>query len=196
MRVVAGSVGGRTLRSPAGTTTRPTEERVRAALFDRLGDAVAGVGVIDPYAGSGALGIEALSRGAGRAVFVEVAPAALRALRRNVGDLGLEARARVLAEPARRALDRLAREGARFELALIDPPYALPWSQALDGLACVLAPGAWVVVERAARDPAPAHSPGLRPWRRARYGEVELSFWRYGQDEEDAADAGDLPRYV
>src|SRR5918998_6335794 len=91
MRVVAGTHGGRRLATPPGSATRPTSDRVREALFSILGAAVDGARVLDLFAGSGALGIEALSRGAAEATFVERAPAALRALRGNLAALGIEA---------------------------------------------------------------------------------------------------------
>src|SRR6185295_8236746 len=99
MRVIAGRLGGRRLVAPRGLATRPTSDRVREALFSMLGD-VAGAMVLDLYAGTGALAIEALSRGAERAVFVENARPALAALHENLGSLGLEGKAKVLAQPA------------------------------------------------------------------------------------------------
>src|SRR5947209_1627120 len=95
MRVIAGELGGRRLRSPRGEATRPTSERVREAVFSMLGE-LGGLRVLDLFAGSGALGIEALSRGAAAATFVERSPRALAALRANIDTLGLRDRARVL----------------------------------------------------------------------------------------------------
>src|SRR3954447_9655647 len=94
MRVIAGTYGGRRLRAPAGTDTRPTSDRVREALFSVLGERVEGARVLDLFAGSGALGIEALSRGAAGATFVDSAPAALKAVRANLAALGAEAEVR------------------------------------------------------------------------------------------------------
>src|SRR5919199_2095346 len=91
MRVVAGTWGGRRLQAPRGDATRPTSDRVREALFSILGDRVTGARVLDLFAGSGALGIEALSRGAVEATFVDSAPAAIRAVRANLDALGIEA---------------------------------------------------------------------------------------------------------
>ncbi len=96
IRIVAGALGGRRLRTPVGLQTRPTAERVRQALFNILGEIESGCTVWDLYAGSGALGIEALSRGAGQAVFVDSDPAACRVLRQNLATLGLSSRARVV----------------------------------------------------------------------------------------------------
>jgi pantetheine-phosphate adenylyltransferase len=171
MRVTGGRLGGRRLRAaPPGT--RPSSDRVRVALFARLGD-LAGARVLDLYAGTGTLGIEALSRGAASAVFCERAPRSLAVLRENVQALGLEAQSRILAGDAVRSLVRLGREGARFELVLLDPPYAAGEAgRALAALvaAGVLAPGATVVVESGRRHPLPAVE-GLAALDERRYGD-------------------------
>jgi 16S rRNA (guanine966-N2)-methyltransferase len=120
VRVIAGEFGGRRLRSPRGEATRPTAGRVREALFSMLGE-LGGVVVLDLFAGSGALGIEALSRGAARATFVERAPPALAALRANVAALGLGERAAVFGGDARAAL----RGEDKYDLVFLDPPYAM-----------------------------------------------------------------------
>ncbi len=121
LKVIAGSARGRPLRTPRGLATRPTSGRARQALFDMLGD-LSGLAVLDLYAGSGALGIEALSRGARSAVFVESERAALVCIRHNLSELGLEDRARVL--PLRVQTAQKALGGARFDLILCDPPWA------------------------------------------------------------------------
>jgi 16S rRNA (guanine966-N2)-methyltransferase len=117
LRVVAGQFKGRRLQAPRGTRTRPTADRVREALFSMLGD-VSGARVLDLYAGSGALGIEALSRGAASAVFVERDPQAVAAIERNLAAVGVEAL--VVREDAMRYL---ARADGPFELVFCDPPY-------------------------------------------------------------------------
>ncbi len=124
MRVIAGTARGRRLRAPEGLATRPTSDRVREAAFNALAsmDAIAGAGVLDLFAGSGALGIEALSRGARHATFVEHAPEARRAVAANLADLGLDDRATVTADDA---WTFLARAGDAFDLVLLDPPYAM-----------------------------------------------------------------------
>jgi 16S rRNA (guanine966-N2)-methyltransferase len=158
VRVIAGRLGGRRLRAPAGSDTRPTAERVREALFSMLGP-LDGATVLDLFAGSGALGIEALSRGAERAVFVELRAAALRTLRANLSGLGLE---REDAE-VRRAdvLDALRSARTRretYDLVFIDPPYrrAAGWGSELStALPPLLAPAARVVTESDRRSPLP-----------------------------------------
>ena len=117
MRVVAGAFKGRRLHAPKGTGTRPTADRVREALFSILGD-VSGARVLDLYAGSGALGIEALSRGAASALFVERDRRALAALRRNLDALGADAEVR-----SQDALRFIAQPEGVFDLVFCDPPY-------------------------------------------------------------------------
>ena len=150
MRIVAGEYGGRRLHAPRGTRTRPTADRVREALFSMLGD-VSGARVLDLYAGSGALGIEALSRGAAEAVFVERDPRAVAAIRRNLDALGL-------ADTVVRqdALRFVARAEGTFDLVFCDPPYdsvpriAGPLAERLPAL---LAEGARIVTESDKRTP-------------------------------------------
>ena len=173
MRVVAGLYGGRRISAPPGRDTRPTSDRVREALFSILGP-LDDERVLDLYAGSGALGIEAVSRGAASAVFVERDARALAALRRNLEGLGLRAdvrRADVLA-----ALSDASRRGETYSLVLLDPPYRLaadlgvPLSEALGP---VLAPGARVVTESDRRHPLDLDLP-LTDERR--YGDTLLRF--------------------
>jgi 16S rRNA (guanine966-N2)-methyltransferase len=154
VRIVAGRFGGRRLRAPAGRATRPTSDRVREALFSILGERVVDAQVLDLFAGSGALGLEALSRGAAAATFVDSAPAAIRAVSDNLA--ALETGAEVRREDALRFLDGAARAGGHYDLVFLDPPYRLaerlgrPLS---DALPTVLAPGAVVVAESDRRAP-------------------------------------------
>lgn len=152
-RVVAGRLGGRNLRVPRGTTTRPTTDRVREALFSTLGDRVVGAKVLDLFAGSGALGIEALSRGAEHATFVERDRRAVRVLRENLTELGLRARVHAF-DVGRfvRDLDGIE-PSAAYDLVLCDPPYRLAAPEVLELLSRLsrdrhLARGAMMVVER------------------------------------------------
>src|SRR4051812_2631513 len=121
MRVVAGIVGGRVLRAPAGADTRPTSEKVREAIFNILPE-VEGFSVLDLFAGSGALGIEALSRGATHATFVDQGKTALAAVRANLRELGLEPRATVMSGDAV-ALAARHVPASPWQLVFIDPPY-------------------------------------------------------------------------
>lgn len=179
-RIVAGTAGGRTLRVPP-RGTRPTSERVREALFSRLdhADALDGAHVLDLYAGSGALGLEAASRGAARVVLVESARDAARVCRENAAALGLADRVQVLAARAEAALPG-AGGGRPFDLVLLDPPYDL----GDDALATVLAglvppavaAGAVVVVERARRSGEPCWPATLTPGDARAYGDTVLWF--------------------
>lgn len=157
MRVIAGRLGGRRLSAPHGLATRPTSDRVREALFSALGD-VAGARVLDLYAGTGALGIEAVSRGAARAVFVESARPAIATLRENLTALDLLGATRLVAQPAARAVATLGAEGP-FDLVFADPPYAalaeVPPLVAILEKSGALAAGARFVLEHASRDAAP-----------------------------------------
>ena len=120
MRVIAGTHGGRELTAPKGTATRPTSDRVREALFSILGD-VQHARVLDLFAGSGALAIEALSRGAEDATLVDSAPPAIAAIRRNLEALRLDAE--VVRQPAARFLQGASRDGRQYDLVFLDPPY-------------------------------------------------------------------------
>jgi 16S rRNA (guanine966-N2)-methyltransferase len=124
MRVVAGAYGGRRLRAPRGRDTRPTSDRVREALFSTLGGEVTGAHVLDLFAGSGALGIEALSRGAASAVFVERDPATAAVLRANLTDLGITAITWV-GDAARFVRELPDAALPPFDVVLCDPPYKL-----------------------------------------------------------------------
>jgi 16S rRNA (guanine966-N2)-methyltransferase len=172
VRVIAGKLGGRPLRAPKGNATRPTTDRVREALFSMLGD-LSGARVLDLYAGTGALGIEAMSRGAARAVFVESRREALGALRSNLASLALEASTAVVPVPVERSRIQVERE-VPFDLVLCDPPWSdLP--HALSALTELLprvglVSGGRVVLEHASPD-APElpgvlglSSPSRRKW--------------------------------
>lgn len=177
-RVVAGTVGGRGLEVPP-KGTRPTSERVREALFSRLEHlgAVDAARVLDLYAGSGALGIEAVSRGAAHATLVEHARVAADVCRRNVRGLGLGGRVAVVAERAERFVARTA--PAPWHLVLVDPPYDVSdddLAQVLLGVAASLDPDAVVVVERAARSTEPAWPPGLERFDVRAYGDTRVWF--------------------
>jgi 16S rRNA (guanine966-N2)-methyltransferase len=191
MRVIAGRLGGRRLKAPRGRVTRPTSDRVREALFAMLGD-LAGTSVLDLFAGTGALGIEALSRGAERAVFVERDASAVKVLSSNLEALGIAPEAAEV-----RRLDALealqsARAGKEtYDLVFIDPPYgrARPtssasapptadrWGPELSAiLPPLLRPGARVVVESDWRAPLEL---AVALERRRRYGDTSITIHRH-----------------
>lgn len=175
-RVVAGSAGGRTLAVPP-KGTRPTSERVREALFSRLEhlDAVEDARVLDGYAGSGALGLEAASRGAAHVVLVEWGKAAAEVCRRNVAALGLRDRVDVVRE---RVEAYVARPVATpWDLVLLDPPYDVPdttLSEVLAALVPALTVESVVVVERSTRSAAPPWPAGMHGFDTRTYGETAV----------------------
>jgi 16S rRNA G966 N2-methylase RsmD len=124
VRVIAGALKGRRLLTPRGATTRPTADQVRIALMDALGPWLPDARVLDLFAGAGGVGLEALSRGAAHATFVERDPRALAALVENIRTLDVESRTYVVRGDVARQLERLAGEGRRFEIIFLDPPYA------------------------------------------------------------------------
>jgi 16S rRNA (guanine966-N2)-methyltransferase len=179
MRIIAGVFKGRRL-APVKGRTRPTAAKVREAVFNILGSAVVGVRVLDLFAGTGALGIEAMSRGAIAAVFVEDHPEAVKALRRNLEDLGLQGQTRVWPLPVTTAVKKLAAQGERFGLALLDPPYGCGTAMAaLHALAelNLLSSGASVVVEHSRRETMPEESGRLRRTEVRRYGDTQVAFY-------------------
>lgn len=180
MRVIAGALRGRALTAPAGDATRPTGARVREALFSILAD-VSQQQVLDLFAGSGALGIEALSRGARSAVFVESARPALVCLRENIDKLALSAAATVLGRRVEGAATEL-RRFAPFDLVFCDPPWR-DIDAAADALSALcraglFASGARVVLEHAAKQPPPALEPSLlRVFDQRRWGDTAVTLF-------------------
>jgi len=181
MRITAGAERGRKLRAPRGATTRPTGAKVREAIFNILGP-LSPNPVLDLFAGTGALGIEALSRGASHATFVERDPRALSALHRNLREFNLTDRARVLDNKVAVALRRLSDEkGKKFSCVFVDPPYAA--GEVEDVLATlsggkILDNGAIVIVEHDRHNMPPERAGTLEMVDRRFYGDTGLSFYR------------------
>lgn len=184
-RIIAGRAGGRTLHTPRGRDTRPTTDRVREALFSRiealmrLEDAA----VLDLFAGSGALGLEALSRGATHLVAVEKHRPTARLIERNADELGLREQVQVVAGPVGPTL--LAGPTTRFHLVLLDPPYPLGEPELAAVLRALveqdwLDPEALVVVERSARSAEPTWPDGLQHLDTRRYGETAIHWAEVG----------------
>jgi 16S rRNA (guanine966-N2)-methyltransferase len=181
MRVVAGTFGGRRLRAVPGRDTRPTSDRVREALFSIIGGRVEGARVLDLFAGTGALAIEALSRGADSAVLVEQAPQAVAVIRANLEDLGVGRRATVRRTRVESYLR--SRRDAPFDLVFLDPPYAIDVGLLAGLLARLiqgaLAPGALVALESSWRAEAPPWPAGLLAAEPRRYGDTALHLASY-----------------
>lgn len=181
-RVIAGRARGRRLAVPGGRTTRPTSDRAREAVFAAAGSVLGsfdGARVLDLYAGSGAFGLEALSRGASAAVLVEADPPAARVIRANIDAVGLPG-ARLVSDRVERMLARgLPAGGEPYDVAFADPPYALADDDVTAVLEALrtggwLAPGALVIVERAARSGPLRWPEGFSAARSRRYGEAML----------------------
>ncbi len=180
MRVIAGERKGFRLDAPLGSETRPTADRVREALFSILGD-VEGLTVLDAFAGSGALGLEALSRGAARAIFCDTSTAALRVLRDNIQRCGYGDRAGVHRQDARRRMAADHDAGVTYELILLDPPYRmLPVLQTsfVLHLPALLVPDGLVTLESSGSAEAPALPLRLETTRLR--GDVRLTVYRNG----------------
>ncbi len=176
MRIVAGEAKGRRLAAPPGADTRPTSDKVRAAVFNVLGQFFEGGRVLDLYAGTGALALEALSRGCAEATCVDASPEAAAVIARNAETCGLAARVKVVRRRVADALPMLP-PGA-YDLAFVDPPYAEGPGAALEALPRVLRPGATVVAEHDKKvEPAERYGALALVDRRA-YGGTGISIYR------------------
>lgn len=176
MRIVRGTLGGRVLRAPHGAETRPTSEKVREAIFNILPD-VEGMQVLDMFAGSGALGIEALSRGAAHATFIDQGKPALAAVRANLRELGLEDRATVLAGDAV-SLGARHLPASPWQLVFVDPPYRSDLAVRAVQTLAHLAPEAVIVIEHDRRNAPPDGIGSLVRTDQRRYGDTLVSFYR------------------
>ena len=178
MRIVAGEYRGRTLKSPTWDGLRLTSDRLRETLFNILGPSIRGAHVLDGYAGTGAIGIEALSRGAASVTFVERDPRAVTLIEANLHALGGGAEAKPVIIPAGLA-DAITRLGGQvFDLIILDPPYAHgAAAEALTSAGAIAAPQTRVVIEHAARHAPPDAHAGLRRTRTVTAGDSALSFY-------------------
>jgi len=180
VRIISGQLRGRRLRAPDGLATRPTSDRVREALFNIISSRVPGATFLDLFAGSGAVGLEAISRGADRAVFVEQARRALEQIEDNVERCGVVDRTRIVGKDALAALKTLQAGGERFDVVYVDPPYDAglyrPILKYLGASGLVDEDGI-VVVELRSRDRLPDDIGELRHYRDERYGDTTLAFY-------------------
>jgi 16S rRNA (guanine(966)-N(2))-methyltransferase RsmD len=183
MRIVAGQWRGRTLKSPTWDGLRPTSDRLRETLFNILGPAIRDARVLDGYAGTGAIGIEALSRGAAAVTFVEQDPRAVKLIEANLAALGAESGGKpvIIRAGFADAVSRLA--GQVFDLIILDPPYAhTAAAEALDAAGALVvaqsvSPATRIVIEHAARHAPPEGRAGLRRTRTVTAGDSALSFY-------------------
>lgn len=177
MRIIAGSCKGRTLAGPTWSGLRPTSDRLRETLFNVLASDAPGARVLDVYAGTGAVGLEALSRGAAAVTFVEADPRAVALIRQNVARCGGSNACAIVARDAVDAL-RDDRVGS-YDIVFLDPPYATPVPERVLTLAAARVADAGVLVlEHATRDTPPAAAGALTPTRSIRQGDSTLTFYR------------------
>lgn len=178
MRIIAGTFGGRRLHTPKGTAIRPTADRVREAIFSIIGSAVAGSEVLDLFAGTGAMGLEALSRGASRAIFVDQSRHAVQLIRFNVELCQVPDRVRVIHGSVNQVIRRLAAQREAFDLIFIDPPYGKSSiQQSLLILGEVVRSGTIVVAEHGSRDPLPVQIQEWSQTEERQYGDTTVSFY-------------------
>lgn len=179
MRIIAGEMRSRRLKAPEGMDTRPTADRVKEAMFSILLRNLPGARVLDLYAGSGALSLEAISRGAASAVLADCSPKACKIIAENIETLGCQNRARLLRQGDSAALTTLKNEGAQFDLIFLDPPYRLDTSAVCARLEKdrILAEGGLIVVEHAKETP-PTPPDTLTLVDKREYGVTGLSFFR------------------
>lgn len=181
MRIIAGKFGGRRLRSARRLALCPTSDQLRETLFNVLGRTVEGSLFVDVYAGTGAVGLEALSRGAREVVFIEEHPAGVALIRSNLGALGIGTGVEILATDALQGLESLAARRVRADFIFLDPPYAaeeecLAALELLDGLR-LLAPSGLVIVEHSRRQELPERLTNLERTRVLVQGDAALSFY-------------------
>ena len=181
MRIIAGSARGTPLVAPRGMDTRPTQDKVKESLFNMLQGEWEDSAALDLFAGSGALGLEAVSRGARLAVLVDQSKEAAQCIRRNIEKLRFQDRAELLGCDWKQAVSKLARESHRFELVFLDPPYRMDDLGPLcDELAAagLLAPEAVVVWERRTGTEN-VLSPAFSLFKQRAYGDTEMLLYRY-----------------
>ena len=182
MRIIAGSLKGRRLNTPSWEGLRPSSDKLRETLFNILAPRVAGAHVVDGYAGTGALGIEAISRGAAHVVFVERDRRAQHLIEENLARCGIAEGYAIIRGSTARALESLSSQGAAcrfdpFDIVLLDPPYEELPERSLAAAGGVLAHGGLVVLEHARRRPAPAAAGGLTRSREVTSGDSALTFY-------------------
>ena len=179
MRVVSGSARGTVLTAPDGMQTRPTADRAKEALFSMLMQEVAGCRFLDLFSGSGAIGIEALSRGAAHACFVDNATAAVDVIRRNLEKTKLVSRAEVVRADAMSAVRQLSQRGAVFDIVFLDPPYERGLAKTAAEIVLaegLLAKGGLLVVEQGANE-APLALANTLIWKQKRYGAAAITVY-------------------
>ena len=200
MRIISGTARGRTIVAPAGERTRPTQDKVRESLFNIIRWDVMDARVLDLFAGTGALSLESLSRGAKRAVLIDTDRAACEAIKKNIAACRMEDRARLLARDYRQAMDQLAREGEKFDVVFLDPPYRMENT----GEMCAelydkgLLADAFLLVVEHKRGLAPLVDERFEAFDQRNYGDTQITLVRsaaraQAETEETADEDGAVP---
>ncbi len=175
MRIIAGSLGGRKIETPDGKKTHPMSERIRNALFNSIGDEIGGARVLDAFAGSGALGIEAISRGASHATFIERDRIAQKVIDENITTLGISEQTKIIRASVAAWISTY--DGELFDIILVDPPYHDPQFSTAIQLNGLLKPGALMVLSRPGRSESPTGARIVVVDNRS-YGDAALTYFR------------------
>ncbi|MCR8845396.1 16S rRNA (guanine(966)-N(2))-methyltransferase RsmD [Paenibacillus sp. SC116] len=186
MRVISGTARGRSLKAVPGMNTRPTTDKVKEALFSMIGPYFDGGTALDLFAGTGGLGIEALSRGIDHAVFIDMDPKAIETIKHNVNAARVAEKAEIFRNDAKRALKAIAKRDMKFDLVFMDPPYRM--TDADEMLTTMLeqemlSEHAIVVIEHDSNYTYPEQIGSMDCFRNAKYGEIALSLYKKKQDE-------------
>jgi 16S rRNA (guanine966-N2)-methyltransferase len=180
MRVISGSARGRTLKAVPGISTRPTTDKVKEAIFSMIGPYFEGGLVLDLFAGTGGLGIEALSRGMDKGIFIDIEKKSVDTVQHNLAAAGFSDKAEIYRNDAGRALKLLAKRGLQFDLVFLDPPYKnkaiAELITSLEELV-LLEPNAWIIVEHDAEDDLADKIGSLQLKKRAEYGETAITIF-------------------
>ncbi|SEB45040.1 16S rRNA (guanine(966)-N(2))-methyltransferase RsmD [Paenibacillus sp. GP183] len=180
MRVISGSARGRTLKAVPGMTTRPTTDKVKEAVFSMIGPYFEGGLVLDLFAGTGGLGIEALSRGMDKGIFIDIEKKSVGTVQHNVAAAGFTDKAEIYRNDAGRALKLLSKRGLQFDLVFLDPPYKMKViAELITGMEeqALLKPNAWIIVEHDAEDDLAVTIGALQLKKRAEYGETAITIY-------------------
>lgn len=175
VRIIAGKYGGRSIAAPDGKKTHPMSERVRNALFNIIGAEIEGANVLDAFAGTGAIGIEAVSRGARHATFIERDRVAQKVLAENIDKLGMEGRSKIIKAPVASWVSTY--DGENFDVIFVDPPYHDTQFSTVTKLMGLLKPGALMVLSHPGRDECPTR-PGVVVVDNRSYGDATLTLFR------------------
>lgn len=189
MRVISGSARGRQMKAVPGNGTRPTTDKVKEALFSIIGPFFEGGNILDLFAGTGGLGIEALSRGMEHAIFIDLDPKSIATIHDNLQVTKFSGQAEVYKNDAKRALKVLSKREVKFGLVFVDPPYRLKNGDELMQQMAelgLLAQGATIVLEHDAAYTYPEQFGDFQMWRKAEYGEAAISIYSYDPQQDQA----------